>query len=90
VELQIARLQKLLDDRHITISLTEEARMWLGDKGYDPAYGARPLKRVIQKYVQDPLADLILAGDVKDGDTVKVTAGPDGLELNGHAIEQAA
>jgi ATP-dependent Clp protease ATP-binding subunit ClpB len=90
VELQIARLQKLLDDRHITISLTDEARMWLGDKGYDPAYGARPLKRVIQKYVQDPLADLILAGDVKDGDTVNVTAGPEGLELNGHAIEQAA
>jgi ATP-dependent Clp protease ATP-binding subunit ClpB len=90
VELQIARLQKLLDDRHITISLTDEARTWLGDKGYDPAYGARPLKRVIQKYVQDPLADLILAGDVKDGDTVNVTAGPEGLELNGHAIEQAA
>ena len=62
------RLQKLLVDRKLTLELDDTARTWLANKGYDPAYGARPLKRVIQKEVQDPLAEQILAGSVKDGD----------------------
>ena len=90
VDIQIARLQTLLDDRKITVELDDAARTWLGDKGYDPAYGARPLKRVIQKALQDPLADLILAGDVADGDVVKVSVEGSGLALNGQAVEKAA
>jgi len=90
VEIQIRRLQKLLDERKIAISLDAAARDWLAEKGYDPAYGARPLKRVIQKSLQDPLAEMILKGDVKDGDTVEVSAGKQGLTFNGKAIKQAA
>jgi len=90
VDIQMVRLQKLLDDRKITIALDKGARDWLADKGYDPAYGARPLKRVIQKYLQDPLAELILSGKVKDGDNVKVSAGKAGLTFNGEAIKEAA
>jgi ATP-dependent Clp protease ATP-binding subunit ClpB len=90
VDIQIARLQKLLSDRKITLELDEAAKDWLGKKGYDPAYGARPLKRVIQKYVQDPLAEMVLAGKIHDGETVKVTAGKDGLLFNGKAAKQAA
>ena len=90
VDIQIARLQTLLDDRKITVELDDAARTWLGDKGYDPAYGARPLKRVIQKALQDPLADLILAGDIADGDVVKVSVEGSGLALNGQAVEKAA
>ena len=71
-------------------SSTPQARDWLADKGYDPAYGARPLKRVIQKSVQDPLAELILAGKIKDGDTVTVSAGKQGLTFNGEVAAQAA
>jgi ATP-dependent Clp protease ATP-binding subunit ClpB len=73
VDIQIARLQKLLADRKITLELDEAARTWLANSGYDPAYGARPLKRVIQKSVQDVLAEKLLAGDVKDGDTVSLS-----------------
>ena len=90
VDIQITRLQSLLDDRKITVELDDAARTWLGDKGYDPAYGARPLKRVIQKALQDPLADLILAGDVADGDVVKVSVEGSGLALNGQVVEKAA
>jgi ATP-dependent Clp protease ATP-binding subunit ClpB len=79
VEIQLVRLKKLLDERKITIELDESARNWLADKGYDPAYGARPLKRVIQKQVQDPLAEKILSGEVRDGDHVRITAGTDRL-----------
>ena len=79
VDIQLGRLRKLLEDRKITVALDESARRWLADKGYDPAYGARPLKRVIQKQVQDPLAERILAGDVRDGDTVAISAGSDRL-----------
>ena len=78
VDIQLQRLLKLLDDRKITIKLEPAAREWLADKGYDPAYGARPLKRVIQKELQDPLAELILSGKVKDGDKVVVSAGKKG------------
>jgi ATP-dependent Clp protease ATP-binding subunit ClpB len=72
VDIQVKRLQKLLDDRKIRLELTDKARAWLGRTGYDPVYGARPLKRAVQKYLQDPLADKILAGEVLDGSTVKV------------------
>jgi ATP-dependent Clp protease ATP-binding subunit ClpB len=81
VDIQITRLQKLLDDRKITLQLDEEARDWLADKGYDPAYGARPLKRVIQKHVQDPLAEMILAGEVHDGETLPIRLGAAGLMI---------
>ncbi len=81
VDIQMLRLAKLLTDRKITLELEGEARQWLADKGYDPAYGARPLKRVIQKHVQDPLAEMILAGKVKDGETVPVAVGPGGLMI---------
>jgi len=83
VDIQMERLKKLVAERKIEIELSDAARTLLADKGYDPAYGARPLKRVIQKSVQDPLAEEILAGDVKDGDTVKVDV-KDGLfTING-------
>jgi ATP-dependent Clp protease ATP-binding subunit ClpB len=72
VDIQVARLQKLLDDRKVSIELSPEARSFLAEKGYDPAYGARPLKRVIQKELQDPLAGRILAGEIKEGDKIKV------------------
>ncbi len=71
VGLQIERLQKLLDSRHITLSLQPSAVEWLSEKGYDPAYGARPLKRVIQRFVQDPLSEMILSGTIKDGDCIQ-------------------
>jgi ATP-dependent Clp protease ATP-binding subunit ClpB len=72
VDIQLQRLQHLLRERNIVVSLSDDAKLLLADKGYDPAYGARPLKRVIQKMVQDPLAQEILSGRVKDGDTVNV------------------
>ena len=83
VDIQMARLDKLLEDRKIKVVLEPAARDWLADKGWDPAYGARPLKRVIQKSIQDPLAELILAGSVKDGDKVVISAGKQGLTFNG-------
>jgi ATP-dependent Clp protease ATP-binding subunit ClpB len=90
VDIQMVHLQKLLDDRKIAITLEPKAREWLADKGYDPAYGARPLKRVIQKSVQDPLAELILSGKIKDGEKVKISAGRDGLTFNGAEVAAAA
>jgi ATP-dependent Clp protease ATP-binding subunit ClpB len=81
VDIQFERLQKLLADRKITLILTDQARNWLAERGYDPAYGARPLKRVIQKSLQDPLAEEILAGNIKDGETVDVAVGKDELIL---------
>ena len=86
VDIQFARLAKLLEDRKITIELHPEAREWLASKGYDPAYGARPLKRVIQKNVQDPLAELILAGDIHDGEKVVIGADENGLLISGRAV----
>ena len=90
VDIQLHRLQKLLEDRKITLSLDAKAREWLAEKGYDPAYGARPLKRVIQKSVQDPLSELILSGRIKDGEKVAVSAGKQGLSFNGAAVAAAA
>jgi ATP-dependent Clp protease ATP-binding subunit ClpB len=72
VDIQLKRLLKLLAERKIGLDLDDAARAWLADNGYDPAYGARPLKRVIQKAVQDPLAARILAGEIADGDRVRV------------------
>jgi ATP-dependent Clp protease ATP-binding subunit ClpB len=92
VDIQLRRLSKLLEDRKIAINLDPAAREWLADKGYDPAYGARPLKRTIQKAVQDPLAELILSGKIKDGETVNVSvaAGKKSLAFNGEAAERQA
>jgi ATP-dependent Clp protease ATP-binding subunit ClpB len=89
VDIQIARLQKLLDDRKLTLKLEPSARVWLAEKGWDPAYGARPLKRVIQKSVQDPLAEMILAGTIKDGETVTVSGDRLGLTFNGKVARAA-
>jgi ATP-dependent Clp protease ATP-binding subunit ClpB len=82
VDIQVGRVSKLLADRKIRIELTDAARAWLGRVGYDPVYGARPLKRAVQRYLQDPLADLILRGDVKDGSTVKIDEGDGALRLS--------
>ena len=83
VGVQLKRLEKILADRRITISLDDKAKHWLAERGYDPVYGARPLKRAIQKEVQDPLARMILEGRIKDGDDVKVTVDGSSLALNG-------
>ncbi|PPB79701.1 ATP-dependent Clp protease ATP-binding subunit ClpB [Albidovulum inexpectatum] len=79
VEIQLRRLQDRLAARKITLEVDEAARRWLAEEGYDPVFGARPLKRVIQRHLQDPLAEMLLAGEIHDGDTVPVTAGGDGL-----------
>ena len=88
VEIQFSRLQKLLEDRKITLTLDAAARDWLATKGWDPAYGARPLKRVIQRHVQDPLAEMI-AGDVVDGDQVAISEQGNVLTFNGKAPQTA-
>jgi ATP-dependent Clp protease ATP-binding subunit ClpB len=90
VDIQLKRLQGLLTDRKITLSLDEKARQWLAQAGYDPVYGARPLKRVIQRELQNPLAGQILAGEIKDGDAVRVTATSLGLVINGQEAAAAA
>ncbi|MBI1339029.1 ATP-dependent chaperone ClpB [bacterium] len=83
VGVQLKRLEKILTDRRITLSVTPEAMGWLAERGYDPVYGARPLKRAIQKEVQDPLARMILEGRIKDGDEVQVSVEGAALALNG-------
>ncbi|KFE34851.1 ATP-dependent chaperone ClpB [Thioclava atlantica] len=89
VAIQLKRLEKRLAQRKITLVLDDAARKWLADAGYDPVYGARPLKRVIQRSLQNPLAEAILAGEVMDGATVEVTAGPDGLVVGDHVVPPA-
>jgi ATP-dependent Clp protease ATP-binding subunit ClpB len=89
VEIQFSRLQKLLEDRKITLVLDAAAREWLATNGWDPAYGARPLKRVIQRYVQDPLAEMILAGEIADGDRVVISVEGNVLTFNGKAPQTA-
>ena len=81
VRIQLARLEKLMADRRLTLALDDSALNWLADKGYDPVYGARPLKRVIQKTLVDPMAKKLLAGEIEDGSVVAVSAGEDGLEI---------
>ena len=90
VEIQLRRLRRLLEDRKITLDLSDEAETWLANKGYDPVYGARPLKRVIQTYLQNPLATKILEATVKDGETVKVSVEGDSITLNGDVVEAKA
>ncbi|HRO32869.1 MAG TPA: ATP-dependent chaperone ClpB [Brevundimonas sp.] len=81
VRIQLARLEKLMADRRLTLSLDDSALAWLADRGYDPVYGARPLKRVIQKDLVDPIARKLLAGEIEDGAVIAVSAGGDGLEI---------
>ncbi|MBB3612747.1 ATP-dependent chaperone ClpB [Rhizobium sp. BK602] len=87
VDIQFGRLKKLLSDRKISLSLDAKAQGWLAEKGWDPAFGARPLKRAIQRYVQDPLAELLLGGEVHDDSTVKISVGKEGLTFNGKAVK---
>jgi ATP-dependent Clp protease ATP-binding subunit ClpB len=82
VDIQVKRVQKLLSDRKITLTLTEKAKQWIGRVGYDPVYGARPLKRAIQRHLQDPLADMLLRGDIPDGSAVTVEEGDGALVLS--------
>jgi len=89
VQIQLDRLRRLLADRKITLDLDRSALEWLAEEGYDATYGARPLKRVIQRSLQNPLAQLILEGAVADGDTVMVSGGPQGLSINGRLAEAA-
>ena len=86
VDIQLKRLNRLLEDRKMSLTLDAKARQWLADKGYDPAYGARPLKRVIQKWVQDPLAQMLLAGELPDGSTVKLSVSHGRLTINGKEV----
>ncbi len=81
VTIQLKRLEALLADRKVTLAFDDDALAWLADRGYDPAYGARPLKRVIQREVQDPVAELILQGEIADGQTVKVVTTADRLKF---------
>ncbi|MCZ8170205.1 MAG: AAA family ATPase, partial [Brevundimonas sp.] len=81
VEIQVGRVAKLLKDRKITLDLTEAAKRWLGRVGYDPVYGARPLKRAVQRYLQDPLAEKLLGGEIPDGSTVKIDEGDGALRI---------
>jgi ATP-dependent Clp protease ATP-binding subunit ClpB len=91
VDIQLRRLQKLLVDRKLTLDVDDKAKEWLGEVGYDPVYGARPLKRVIQRELQNPLAEMILAGRITDGETVHVTtSGEDSLKITGDAAKAAA
>ena len=90
IDIQLARLEAILGDRKITFTLDEAAKMWLAEKGYDPVYGARPLKRAIQRYVQDPLADQILNGDILDGARVEISSGSDRLLFKTGEREAAA
>ncbi len=90
VAIQIERLKELLADRKITLDLDAAAMAWLGNAGYDPVYGARPLKRVIQRELQNPLAELILKGQIPDGSTVRVSASDRGLVIEEAARAEAA
>jgi ATP-dependent Clp protease ATP-binding subunit ClpB len=81
VKIQLQRLQKRLEERKIALSITDEALEWLAEAGYDPLYGARPLKRVIQRTIQDPLALMLLEGDITEGSTLVVQCGKEGLVI---------
>ena len=89
VQIQLDRLHKLLADRKIELDVDRSALEWLAEEGYDPIYGARPLKRVIQRSLQNALATMILEGTVRDGDVVHVSAARDGLTINGRMAEAA-
>ncbi|MFM7444525.1 MAG: AAA family ATPase, partial [Tabrizicola sp.] len=87
VEIQLHRLEQRLAARKITLDLDATAKAWLADEGYDPVFGARPLKRVIQRQLQDPLAEMLLAGEVLDGSVIRVTAGPEGLIIGDRVVQ---
>ena len=89
VDIQLSHLRRLLADRKITLDIDKSALEWLASEGYDSTYGARPLKRVIQRSLQNPLAGMILEGEIEDGDTVHVSAGREGLLINGRLAEAA-
>ena len=90
VAIQLGHLRRLLEDRKVTLELDEAATEWLANAGYDPVYGARPLKRVIQRHLQNPLAEKLLEGSIADGDTVQVSAEADGLVINGETVHAEA
>ncbi len=90
VDIQLARLGQLLAERKITLALDDGARAWLATAGYDPGYGARPLKRVIQRQLQNPLASLMLEGKIAEGEVVTVSAGDGGLVINGEPVKAEA
>ena len=89
VDIQLEHLQKLLADRRIELDLDRSAYEWIANRGYDPVYGARPLKRVIQRYLQNPLASQILEGNIADGTKVKVSASEEGLIINNELADAA-
>ncbi|MFZ1348476.1 MAG: AAA family ATPase, partial [Tabrizicola sp.] len=87
VEIQLHRLEQRLAARKITLDLDATAKAWLADEGYDPVFGARPLKRVIQRQLQDPLAEMLLAGEILDGSVIRVTAGTEGLIIGDRVVQ---
>ena len=89
VDIQLARLRGMLADRKISLALDDQAVEWLAEQGYDPVYGARPLKRVIQRSLQNPLAGQLLDGSIHDGETVRISAGRDGLLVNERLADAA-
>jgi ATP-dependent Clp protease ATP-binding subunit ClpB len=89
VDIQLRRVQALLDERNIAIIVSDKAKDWLAEQGYDPSYGARPLKRVIQRQVQDPLAEKILSGDILDGQSIHISPGDDRLLFLANSSEAA-
>jgi ATP-dependent Clp protease ATP-binding subunit ClpB len=90
VDIQLRHLEKLLADRKIPLEVDDKAKIWLGNTGYDPVYGARPLKRVIQRELQNPLATMLLSGTIQDGDTVRVSVQDGLLVINGNKLAKAA
>jgi ATP-dependent Clp protease ATP-binding subunit ClpB len=90
VDIQLARLRERLEDRKIALAIDPAALAWLADAGYDQVYGARPLKRVIQRSLENTLASLILEGKINDGETVNVSAGDKGLVINGEVVQEQA
>jgi ATP-dependent Clp protease ATP-binding subunit ClpB len=90
VDIQLKHLQKLLADRKIMLDVDEKAKTWLANTGYDPVYGARPLKRMIQRHLQNPLASMLLSGAIRDGEAVTVTVQDGQLAINGSKLAQAA
>ena len=89
VEIQLRQLRNMLEERKIVLEIDEAAKIWLADKGYDAVYGARPLRRVIQRELQNVLATMVLAGRIVDGDTVRVSVGEGVLTINGEVAEAA-
>ena len=90
VDIQLQHLERLLAERKIRLEVDDDAKAWLANTGYDPVYGARPLKRVIQRQLQNPLARMLLAGEIKDGEMVHVSVQDGQLIINGTRLAQAA